>query len=347
MEKKNAAGRFDSIALFFDNDPNLIRLIVIATLVFVTMSLLNPGKFLTALNIESMASQFPELGILAMGMMIAMLTGGIDLSVVGIANLSGIFVALIFTKLMPQGAVGATAAAYMVFAIVVALCIGALAGLLNGFLIARVGIPPILATLGTWQVFAGTAIVITKGYAVTGFPEAFLFLGNGNLWIFPLPFIVFVACFIVISVMLGNTAFGINLFMMGTNMKASVFSGICTQAMLFRSYMTSGILASITGLVMIAHTNSAKADYGESYVLQAVLVAVLGGVNPAGGFGSVRGITIAVLALQFLSSGFNMLRFSNFAKEFAWGIFLLAIMAINFVQNKRRQQLMAARAQTR
>ena len=347
MDKKNAAGRFDSIALFFDNDPNLIRLIVIATLVFITMSVLNQGKFLTALNIESMASQFPELGILAMGMMIAMLTGGIDLSVVGIANLSGIFVALIFTKLMPQGAAGATVAAYMAFAVIVALCTGALAGLFNGFLIARVGIPPILATLGTWQVFAGTAIVITKGYAVTGFPEAFLFLGNGSLWIFPLPFIVFVACFVVISVMLGKTAFGINLFMMGTNMKASVFSGIRTQAMLFRSYMTSGILASITGLVMIAHTNSAKADYGESYVLQAVLVAVLGGVNPAGGFGSVRGITIAVLALQFLSSGFNMLRFSNFAKEFAWGIFLLAIMAINFVQNKRRAQAMAARAQTR
>ena len=102
MKEKNTAGRFDSIALFLDNDPNLIRLIVIATLVFITMSLLNPGKFLTALNIESMASQFPELGILAMGMMIAMLTGGIDLSVVGIANLSGIFVALIFTKLMPH-----------------------------------------------------------------------------------------------------------------------------------------------------------------------------------------------------------------------------------------------------
>ncbi len=347
MEKKNAAGRFDSLALILNNDPNLIRLVVIASLVFVTMSLLNPGKFLSIVNVESMASQFPELGILAMGMMIAMLTGGIDLSVVGIANLSGIFVALIFTKLMPQGADTATVTLYMALAVFVSLATGALAGLLNGFLIAKVGIPAILATLGTWQVFAGIAIVITKGYAVTGFPEAFLFLGNGKLWIFPLPFIVFVVCYLAISVMLGKTAFGINLYMMGTNMKASVFSGIRTQAMLFRSYMTSGVLASITGLVMIAHTNSAKADYGESYVLQAVLVAVLGGVNPAGGFGNVRGITIAVLALQFLSSGFNMLRFSNFAKEFAWGIFLLAIMAINFVQNKRRAQAIAARAQTR
>lgn len=82
----------------------------------------------------------------------------------------------------------------------------------------------------------------------------------------------------------------------------------------------------------------------QSYVLQAVLVAVLGGVNPAGGFGTVLGITIAVLSLQFLSSGFNMLRFSNFAKEFTWGLFLLAIMALNFVQNKRSLKIKAGKA---
>ena len=336
----------DSLSMFLSRDSNLVRLIVIASLVFVSMSLLNPGKFLSILNIESMASQFPELGILSMGMMIAMLTGGIDLSVVGIANLTGIFVALIFTRLMPQAADAATISMYIALSIVVAFATGILTGLLNGFLIASFGIPPILATLGTWQLFSGIAIVITKGYAVTGFPEAFLFLGNGKLWIFPLPFVIFVACFFIISTILGKTAFGINLFMMGTNMKASVFSGIRTRAMLFRSYMMSGVLASITGVVMIAHTNSAKADYGESYVLQAVLVAVLGGVNPAGGFGTVRGITIAVLSLQFLSSGFNMLRFSNFAKEFAWGLFLLAIMALNYLQNRRIQKASAAKQVT-
>ncbi|MEO8408929.1 MAG: ABC transporter permease [Propionivibrio sp.] len=343
---KKTANSFASFAMLLNRDTNLVRLIVIAALVFVSMSVLNPGKFLSLLNIESMASQFPELGILAMGMMIAMLTGGIDLSVVGIANLAGIFVALIFTRLLPEAADGTTVTLYIALGLAVALATGALAGLLNGFLIARIGIPPILATLGTWQVFSGIAIVITKGYAVTGFPAPFLFLGNGKLGIFPLPFVIFAACFVVISVILGKTAFGINLVMMGTNMKASIFSGIRTEAMLLRSYMMSGVLASITGIVMIAHTNSAKADYGESYVLQAVLVAVLGGVNPAGGFGTVRGITIAVLSLQFLSSGFNMLRFSNFAKEFAWGVFLLAIMALNYVQNRRSLKAAAARQGT-
>ncbi len=341
MEKKNPLG---SLAAFASKDSNLLRLILIAVAVFAVMAFLNPGVFVTALNIESMASQFPELGIIALGMMIAMLTGGIDLSIVGIANLSGIFVALIFTKLLPAGSDASTTGLYMALSLSVALVTGAVAGLTNGFLIATVGIPPILATLGTWQVFTGIAIVITKGYAVPGFPETFLFLGNGKLWIFPLPFMIFAFCAGFIALMLSKTSFGINLYMIGTNMKASVFSGIKTQAMLFKSYMLSGVLASVTGIVMIARTNSAKADYGESYVLQAVLVAVLGGVNPAGGFGTVLGITIAVLSLQFLSSGFNMLRFSNFAKEFTWGLFLLAIMALNFVQNKRSLKIKAGKA---
>ena len=89
---------------------------------------------------------------------------------------------------------------------------------------------------------------------------------------------------------------------------------------------------------MIARTNSAKADYGRSYLLQAVLVAILGGVNPSGGFGTVLGVVFAVLSLQFLSSGFNMLRFSNFAKEFTWGMLLLIVMVINYFANRNYRQ---------
>ena len=99
---------------------------------------------------------------------------------------------------------------------------------------------------------------------------------------------------------------------------------------LIKTYAISGLLAAVAGLIMIARANSASADYGSSYLLQAVLVAILGGVNPAGGFGPVTGVCLAVLGLQFLSSGFNILRYSNFAKEFAWGVLLLLVMAANW-----------------
>jgi simple sugar transport system permease protein len=329
-----------------NRDDNLLRLLVICAAVFATMTALNPDRFLTGLNIDSMANQFPELGILTLGVMLAMITGGIDLSVVGIANLAGIFVALVFTKLMPAGAAGAALAGWMALALSVALATGLGAGAVNALLIAVVGIPPILATLGTMQLFTGIAIVITQGYAVVGYPEAFLALGSGRIWILPIPFVIFAVCAGAMSVLLGRTRFGLHLYVMGTNLKAAVFAGIETRNALFKSYLLTGLLSGIAGVVMISRTNSAKADYGESYVLQAVLVSVLGGVNPAGGFGTVLGVTVAVLSLQFLSSGFNMLRFSNFAKEFTWGMFLLAIMTLNYVQNRRKPRQEAARVQT-
>jgi simple sugar transport system permease protein len=326
------------IADLVSRDANLVRLIVITVIVFVTMTLLNPDLFLSALNVESMAFQFPELGILSLGMMLAMVTGGIDLSVVAIANLAGIAVALVFTRLMPAEAAGGTVGLYFVMALAVAFATGAAAGALNAFLIASVGIPPILATLGTMQLFQGIAIVVTKGYAITSYPDAFLWIGNGTVAYVPIPFLVFLASAALVAVLLGRTTTGVNLYMMGTNLKAAVFSGIATRKALYRSYVLTGLLGAVAGVVMIARTNSAKADYGESYVLQAILVAVLGGVNPAGGFGTVLGTTIAVLSLQFLSSGFNMLRFSNFAKEFTWGLFLLAVMTLNYIENRRRLQ---------
>jgi simple sugar transport system permease protein len=326
-----------------NRDRNLVQLFVIATVVFILMSLLNPGKFLTFRNFESMSFQFPEFGLLAIAMMISMLTGGIDLSVVGIANFAGIFAALILTNWIPEAASNGAVIFTIFIAIVIAIITGVTCGVLNGLLIAYAEIPPILATLGTMQLFTGISIVITKGYAVTTYPEQFLFLGNGIFGIFPIPLLIFMFFAILFAFMLRKTTFGIKLYMMGTNPTASRFSGVNNGVMLMKTYMTTGFLAGIAGIVMIARTNSAKADYGASYILQSVLIAVLGGVNPSGGFGTIFGIIIAILSLQFLSSGFNMLRFNNFAKEFTWGLFLLFVMVFNYLMSVRRAKRKTAR----
>ena len=148
-----------------------------------------------------------------------------------------------------------------------------------------------------------------------------------------MPLVVFILIAILAAVMFSWTPFGIGLYLIGTNQTAAGFSGIRINSVLLRTYMITGLLAGAAGILMIARTNSAKADYGSSYLLQAVLVAILGGVNPAGGFGSITGLVISLLSLQFLSSGFNMLRFSNFIKEFTWGSFLITVMTINYVSN--------------
>ena len=195
---------------FKNIDSNLIRLLIITMIVFIIMAALVPSKFLTLRNIESMSFQFPELGLLSIAIMITMLTGGIDLSVVGIANLSGIFMALIFTKVIPEGTSGFAMFLYLIMGIIVGVSTGAFAGYLNGLLIAKVGITPILATLGTMQLFTGIAVVITKGFAISGFPEAFLIIGNSKILFVSFPLFIFILTTAGISVLLSKTSLGIS-----------------------------------------------------------------------------------------------------------------------------------------
>lgn len=319
---------------FLGKDPNLKRLLIICILTFTIMGLLVPSSFLTIRNLRSMAFQFPEYGILSIAILLAMLTGGIDLSVVGIANLSGILAALILTT-FGNAYSGVGMIIPIGLAILVSLFTGLAAGVLNGFLISVIGITPILATLGTMELLTGIGIVITRGSSIFGFPEAFIYVGNGTLAGIPIPFLVFTVFAVAISIVLRRTPFGFKLYMLGTNETASQFSGINKVEVLFKTYMLTGLLASCAGIVLIARTNSAKADYGLTYTLQAILVAILGGTDPSGGFGTVLGVVLAVFSLQFLSSGFNHLQISNFAKDFVWGGLLLLVMVFNYVMNKR------------
>ena len=318
------------------NNANLLRLTVITLVLLVTMTLLTGGRFLSVANFESMAFMLPELALLSLAMMLAMLTGGIDLSVVAIANLSGIVATLAMTSLLPEDA-GAFATALVVAGgALLAVVTGAFCGLINGWLITRFHISAILATLGTMQLFTGIALAITGGKALLGLPPIMQSFGNETRLGIPIPFWFFTAIMLVVWIFVERTPFGLRVRLIGSNPVAARFSGIQVPSILLRTYLMTGLLASLTGLLMIARTNSAKADYGSSYLLQAILVAVLGGVNPAGGFGSVKGVVLAVVALLFLASGFNMLHYSNFAKEFVWGLFLLGIMVFNHYATQRQ-----------
>ena len=144
------------------------RLAIIAVIVFALMGVLSPERFLSAQNLTSMAFQFPEFAILALAMTLAMMTGGIDLSVVGIANLSAVIAALILTEFADPNLSIQASLLFLGFALGVSLLIGAVAGLLNGTLVAFLGLPPILATLGSGLVFTGLAIALTGGLCSDG-----------------------------------------------------------------------------------------------------------------------------------------------------------------------------------
>jgi simple sugar transport system permease protein len=323
-----------------DEDKNVVRLFFVFVGVFILMGLLKPSLFLQKGNFISMATQFPEYGIMAIGVSLTMISGGIDLAVVGTANLSAIFAAKYLIAAAPRGSPAEAAGVPILIAVLLALAVGLAAGAFNGFLIARLRIPAILATLGTQQLFTGFAIVMTEGRPLSRLPLLYSRIGNAELFgLLPVPFILYVLAAVVIGIVLGKTSFGFRLYLVGTNPKAAIYAGIENTRILIKTYMLSGVLSSVAGLIMMARANSAKADYGAAYTLQCVLIAVLGGVDPNGGFGTIRGVTLAVLILQFLSSGLNMFEHvSNFYRDVIWGGVLILALIFNWIIARRNEK---------
>ncbi len=309
-------------------------LFIIMAAIFIVLSIAMPSKFLTGINLQSMASQFPEFGLLALAMMMAMITGGIDLSVVSISNFTGVIAALILAGSVETSTpVGAA----VLFAVLAAAGISILCGLINGLLIAMIGVPPILATLGTQGLFIGLAIVITGGHSIIGFPVEFMSLGSGTVFGLPVPFIIFAAIAFLVSVLLNRTRQGFNMYMLGSNPTVAKFSGVNNTKVLINTYILTAVLAGLASLIMISRANSMRPGYGTAYLLQAILVAVLGGTDPDGGFGNVKGLIMGIVILQITQSGLNIMSFSPFFRKFIWGFALLAIMVINFVLHKHNE----------
>jgi simple sugar transport system permease protein len=332
-------------------DSQTLRLLAIAILFFAGFSILLPGEFPTLRNMQSMAVQFPEFGILAFAIMITMLTGGIDLSIVGAANLSAIAAATLLTRFGVAGEEAVPLALLIPLAILAAVLVGSLCGLFNGLLVSRIGITPILATLATGSLYTGLSLVITGGPAITTTQLAFI--GNGTILGLPIPVIVFIVLAIVYSIVLNRSAFGFNVYMQGTNPTAALFSGISSHRVLMRTYWLAGLSAGIAGVIFLTRTNSAKPDYGASFILLTVLIAILGGVRYTGGFGTVSGLVLAVLSIQLLSTGLNMLMLewfpssaAIFFRQFAWGGLLLLVMVLNYYADQRRDRRPRASGQT-
>lgn len=297
-----------------------------------TMSMFLPEKFLTLSNFQSIASQFPEYGLLAIGIMLTMITGGIDLSVVSIANLSGVVGAMVLATHANAQSLGISPGSIIFLAIIAGLAVSLICGMINGLVITSVGVPAIIATLGTNGLFMGLAIILTKGHGIGDFPEQFLFIGSGTILKVPMPLIIFIAIALMVSLMLAKSSYGFKMYMLGANPIVSRFSGTNNNMVLIRTYVLSGLLAGMAAIIIISRVNSMRPGYGYAYLLMGVLIAILGGTSPEGGRGGILGLVMAIIILQVLQSGLNILGFSPFLRKLIWGLMLIFVMVINSYQ---------------
>ncbi|MCR8493540.1 ABC transporter permease [Ochrobactrum sp. WV_118_8] len=308
-------------------DRQTLFLALINVAVLAAGGFLAGSNFMDSYNLQSMASQVPELGLLALGVMLAMISGngGIDLSGIALANLAGIIAFLLTRHYIPA------ADAPLLFSWVfagLALVVGLVGGIINGVVIAYARLTPLIATLGTQLLFTGIAVYLTNGSAVSmGYIEPMDNFGNMPILGIPMCFALFLVIAAALSFLLKYTPFGVKLMLLGSNAKAARYGGINEKRMLLITYTLCGLLASVAGIIIAARNSSVKWDYGGSYVLIAILIAVLGGVKPEGGYGKVICVLLAATALQILSSLFNFMNISNFFRDLAWGVLLLALLA--------------------
>jgi simple sugar transport system permease protein len=278
--------------------------------------------------------QVPELGLLALAMVIPLISGGLNLAIIATTNQCALLMAFILTTLITPESGGAEVAGVIALALVAGFLLSLAIGLVTGFLVANMGVHPILVTLGTMSVVNGVSIWLTRGTVISGFPPEILWIGNGVVAGIPVSFLLFLLAAVAVGLFLTRTPLGIGVYMVGSNPEATRYSGVDVKRVLIGVYTLSSVLCFVAAVIIMARFNSASAGYAQSYLLVTILAAVLGGINPMGGFGKVSGLVLALIMLQIISSAFNLLNFSAFLTLAIWGGILIAVAGMTQLRQR-------------
>jgi ribose transport system permease protein len=292
-------------------------------LLFVALWIASPN-FLTATNLSSVVRQTAVINIMALGMTIVIITGGIDLSVGSILGLAG----LLGTMAMEAGT-----------SIVVGVGIGLLAGLvcgfLNGFMITQLKIAPFIVTLGTLGIYRGAALIISNGLPVHNVPPAFSFLGEGAILGIPFVLWLLVICGVAVHIILEHTRLGRYAFAIGSSPAAAVYAGIPVTFHTTAVYAIGGLLTGLGGMIEASRLMTGQPTAGTGYELQAIAAVVIGGGSLRGGEGSVVGTLVGAFIMGLLSNGSDLLGISNYVQQVVIGAVIILAVAADELRKRR------------
>ncbi|MGI6070239.1 MAG: ABC transporter permease [Blautia sp.] len=296
------------------------KVLTAAVLFMFLMGTFLNGNFLTVSNFLSICQQMSEIGILALGLTLVIITGGIDISIGSIMGLCATVTGFCMAKGMPIFA-----------ALVCSLLVSLLCGLLNAFMVAVIKVPAMIATLGTQMLFYGMALGLSEGNSISQIPQQFYFLGQGKIAGIPVQALVLVALTAGVAVLLKKYRFGRRLFAIGNNEKVSLYSGIKTVKVLFGVYVICAVLCCIAGNIQVARVATARADMGSTYLMECLSAVVLGGTSISGGKGNVIGTIVGVFIFTLISNIMNLVGISAFWQQFTTGVVLILVVVFNKV----------------
>lgn len=293
----------------------LVGLIIIVTIL---NSQLSP-YFLDINNLLRSTSDFMEIGIMMLPMVFIISTGNIDLSIASTLGLSASLMGWLFMN-----------GWNIWLAVVVALVVSILAGLLNGFLIAKLKLPSLVVTLGTLSFYRGLAYALLGDQAARGYPDSFTFLGQGTLGDTPIPFslLIFAVLALIFGLVLHKTTFGRYLYAIGNNEQASRFSGVPVDRIKIIIYVLSSVMAAVAGFILASRFGSTRPDIGTGLELTVITVTVLGGVSIFGGSGTLVGAVLALLLVGILRFGMGLINLQGQVQDIIIGLLLILSILI-------------------
>jgi len=295
----------------------------IGLLFIIVVAYLFVPRFLSYTNIVNLVRQTFLLTLIGYGMALSMLIGGLDLSIGSVAALSSVLAATFIS----QGNV--------LLGVVVGLGVGGLCGLVNGMLIARFKLPDFIMTFSMMFIARGLAMTYTKGESIYGYPKSFLWLGKSFVGPVPAPVVISAVLLVVLYFALNRTTFGRNMYAVGVSKEAARFSGLSVPKKLMQIYTICGLFAGFAGLIYIARLNSAEAEMGFMWPLEAIAVCVIGGISFAGGEGNILGLVVGGIVMAIINNVLNLLGIPSRFQDFFVGFVIILAVTVDHYSKRR------------
>jgi rhamnose transport system permease protein len=294
---------------------------ILAVLLVLALAVLamQSDRFFTVDNLLNQGRLMAEVGLVALAMTFVIVSAGIDLSVGSILGLVAILLGVFWQKLgIP-----------LPLAMVLGIVVGGMAGLVNGIIITRFRVPPLIATLATLALYRGLAEGISQARSVRGYPEWFFVLGQGEVLGVPTQLWIFLACAVVAAIVLGMSTFGRATYVTGANAVAARFSGIPVDRTILLIYTASGLIAGLAAVIFVSRVSTTRSDMGTGLELDVITAVVLGGTSIFGGRGTIIGTLLGLVLMQALKNGLALAGVKGDGTIVVIGLILIATIIIS------------------
>ena len=313
--------------------------IIFLILLILIFSYLHP-RFLHPLNIFNVMRQISITGLIALGMTFVIIVRGIDLSVGSLIALCGLVGAVIAKGgLVERFSVGLDSdlANPWYWALAGSVLIGLLAGTLNGVCITKLKVPAFVVTLGGLSAYRGGALIVSDGGPISGFNEAYRWIGQGKIGMVPIPVIIFLVFIVLCHIVLKYTVYGRYIYSVGGNPEAARLSGINIDLIITSTYIITGFFVGLSAFILSARLNSSEAVAGMGYELNVIAIVVVGGTSLFGGMGSILGTIIGAMLFGVLQNGLVLLNVSSYIQQIIIGIILVLAVTFDKFSKSTRQ----------